>query len=184
MKLDTKRFEEKMKKTVASYAEELATIRVGRANPKVLDKITVEYYGTATPLSQMAELKVPEPRLLVVTPWDASSLRSIEKAIQASDLGIMPQSDGKSIRLAFPQLTEERRKDLSKQVAKFGEEAKVALRNIRRDANEKIKDMKKKNEMTEDEQKLSEKSTQDLTDKYIKEVDGVTSEKTKEIMSI
>ncbi len=184
MKLDTKQYEEKMKKTIASYVEELATIRVGRANAKVLDKITVEYYGTATPLSQMAELKVPEPRLLVVTPWDASSLRSIEKAIQASDLGITPQSDGKSIRLTFPQLTEDRRKDLSKQVTKLGEDAKVALRNIRRDANEKIKDMKKKSEMTEDEQKQSEKLTQDLTDKYIKEVDKVTAEKTKEIMSI
>lgn len=184
MKLDTAPYGEKMKKSIAAYSTELATIRVGRANAKVLDKVVVDYYGVPTPVSQMAELKVPEPRTLIVTPWDASTLRAIEKAIQSSDVGITPQNDGKSIRLAFPQLTEDRRKELSRQVTKMGEDAKVALRNIRRDANDKIKDMKKSGEMTEDEQKQSEKLTQDLTDKFIKDLDAVTADKVKEIMSI
>ena len=184
MKLELKTYEEKMKKSISAYESDLSTIRVGRANAKVLDKIEVEYYGTPTPINQMAEIKVPEPRALTTTPWDASTLKMIEKAIQASDLGITPQNDGKTIRLNFPQLTEDRRKELSKQVSKMGEDAKVALRNIRRDANDKCKDMKKKSEMTEDEQKQSEKAIQDLTDKYIKEVDKVTEAKEKEIMSI
>jgi len=184
MKLNTKEYEERMKKSITVYGQELASIRAGRANPAVLEKITVDYFGTATPINQMAEVKVPDARTIVIVPWDASTLKTIEKAIQASDLGIQPQNDGRIIRLSFPQLTEERRKDLSKQIQKMGEEVKVAVRNIRRDANEKCKEMKKKSEMTEDEQKQSEKSVQDLTDKYIKEVDVVTAVKEKEIMSI
>ena len=129
MKLDTKPYEEKMQKTIAAFNSDIATIRVGKANARVLDKVTVDYYGSPTPVSQMAELKVPEPRTLLITPWDASTLKAIEKAIMASDVGITPQNDGKSIRLIFPQLTEERRKELTKQVAKRAEEAKVALRN-------------------------------------------------------
>lgn len=184
MKLDTKPYEEKMQKTIAAFNSDIATIRVGKANARVLDKVTVDYYGSPTPVSQMAELKVPEPRTLLITPWDASTLKAIEKAIMASDVGITPQNDGKSIRLIFPQLTEERRKELTKQVAKRAEEAKVALRNIRRDANDHAKDLKKKGEMTEDEQRQSDKLTQDLTDKYIKEVDDITTAKNKDIMSI
>lgn len=184
MKLDTKPYEEKMQKTIAAFSSDIATIRVGKANARVLDKVTVDYYGSPTPVSQMAELKVPEPRTLLITPWDASTLKAIEKAIMASDVGITPQNDGKSIRLIFPQLTEERRKELTKQVAKRAEEAKVALRNIRRDANDHAKDLKKKSEMTEDEQRQSDKLTQDLTDRYIKEVDDITAAKNKDIMSI
>ncbi len=184
MKLDTKPYEEKMQKTIAAFNSDIATIRVGKANARVLDKVTVDYYGSPTPVSQMAELKVPEPRTLLITPWDASTLKAIEKAIMASDVGITPQNDGKSIRLIFPQLTEERRKELTKQVAKRAEEAKVALRNIRRDANDHAKDLKKKGEMTEDEQRQSDKLTQDLTDKYIKEVDDLTTAKNKDIMSL
>ena len=173
-----------MQKTIAAFNSDIATIRVGKANARVLDKVTVDYYGSPTPVSQMAELKVPEPRTLLITPWDASTLKAIEKAIMASDVGITPQNDGKSIRLIFPQLTEERRKELTKQVAKRAEEAKVALRNIRRDANDHAKDLKKKGEMTEDEQRQSDKLTQDLTDKYIKEVDDITAAKNKDIMSL
>ena len=184
MKLDTKPYEEKMQKTIAAFNSDIATIRVGKANARVLDKVTVDYYGSPTPVSQMAELKVPEPRTLLITPWDASTLKAIEKAIMASDVGITPQNDGKSIRLIFPQLTEERRKELTKQVAKRAEEAKVALRNIRRDANDHAKDLKKKGEMTEDEQRQSDKLTQDLTDKYIKDVDDITTAKNKDIMSL
>lgn len=184
MKLDTKPYEEKMQKTIAAFNSDIATIRVGKANARVLDKVTVDYYGSPTPVSQMAELKVPEPRTLLITPWDASTLKAIEKAIMASDVGITPQNDGKSIRLIFPQLTEERRKELTKQVAKRAEEAKIALRNIRRDANDHAKDLKKKGEMTEDEQRQSDKLTQDLTDKYIKEVDDITAAKNKDIMSL
>lgn len=184
MKLDVKQYEERMKKTIAVYEEELSTIRVGRANAKVLDKVEALYYGTPTPINQMAEIKVPDPRTLVITPWDATSLKAIEKAIQASDVGITPTNDGKCIRLVFPPLTEERRKELTKDTSKMGENAKVALRNIRRDANDKCKEMKKNSEMTEDEQKQSEKEIQDLTDKYIKLTDDVTSKKQKEIMEI
>lgn len=184
MKLNNKEYEDKMKKSVSIYEHELSTIRAGRANPAVLDKIAVDYYGTPTPINQMAEVKVADARTIVIQPWDASTLKTIDRAIQSSDLGIQPQNDGKVLRIAFPQLTEERRKDLTKQVQKMGEEAKVAIRNIRRDANDKCKDLKKKSEMTEDEQKQSEKSVQELTDKYIKEIDNVTSNKEKEIMAI
>ena len=173
-----------MKKTISVYEEELSGIRVGRANAKVLDKVSVPYYGVPTAVNQVADIKAPDPKTLLITPWDPSVLKALEKAIQASDVGITPQNDGKSIRLSFPALTEDRRKELSKQVRDMGEDAKVALRNIRRDANDKIKDMKKATEMTEDEQKLSEKEVQDLTDKYIKEVDKVTEHKKTEIMEI
>ncbi len=184
MKLDCKEFEEKMKKSVASYTYELTTIRAGRANPALLDKVTVEYYGTPTQINQMAEVKVTDARTITIMPWDASTCKSIEKAIQVADIGINPQSDGKVIRLLFPALTEEIRKDLTKQVDKMGEEAKVAIRNIRRDANDKSKAMKKNGEMTEDELKQADKTVQDLTDKYIKEIDGITQSKKKEIMEV
>ncbi len=184
MKYDIKPTEEKMKKTIASFEENLATIRVGKANASVLAKVQVDYYGTPTPVNQMAEVKATDPKTLCILPWDASSLKAIEKAILASDVGITPQNDGKMLRLVFPQLTEERRKEIQKQVAKLAEDAKVAIRNVRRDANDKCKDMKKNGEMNEDEQKASEKQIQDLTDKYIKEVDTVTEAKNKEVMSI
>ena len=184
MKLETKEFEEKMKKSLAKYQEDLAGIRAGRANPAVLNKITVDYYGSPTAIAQMAEIRIPDARTIAISPWDASTLKNIERAIIASDLGITPQNDGKLLRLVFPPLTEERRKELTKTISKMGEELKVAIRNIRRDFMDKCKDMKKKSEMTEDEQKLSEKAIQDLTDKYIKEIDSVTAAKDKEIMSI
>ena len=184
MKLQTKEYEERMKKTLAAYENELSTIRVGRANPAVLKKITVDYYGTPTEINQMSEVKVTDPRTITITPWDATTLKSIDRAITASDLGITPANDGRVIRLVFPQLTEERRKELTKITAKMGEDSKVAIRNIRRDFNDKCKDMKKKSEMTEDEQKASEKEIQDLTDKYIKEVDAITARKDKEILEI
>ena len=184
MKLDTKDYESKMKKSVASYSENLSTIRAGRANPDVLKKITVDYYGAPTQISSIAEIKVADARTIVITAWDKSAMRNIEKAILTSDLGINPQNDGSAIRLSFPPTTEERRRELSKQIAKMGEDAKVAIRNIRRDANDKVKAMKKNSEMTEDEAKASDKSVQDLTDKFIKEIDGVTAAKTKEIMEI
>ena len=184
MKLDTRDYEAKMKKTIANYSENLSTIRAGRANPDVLKKISVDYYGSPTPISSIAEIKVADARTIVITAWDKSIMKGIEKAILTSDLGINPQNDGSCIRLSFPPTTEERRRELSKQIAKMGEDAKVAIRNIRRDANDKAKDMKKNSEMTEDEQKASEKSIQDLTDKYTKEVYVVTAAKTKEIMEI
>ena len=184
MKLDVKSYEERMKKSIASYEYELSLVRVGRASPTVLAPITVDYYGCATPLSQVAEVKATDARTLSITPWDASLLKGIERAIIASDLGITPQNDGKTIRLTFPPLTEDRRKDLVKQIQKMTEDAKVAVRNIRRDANDKCKDMKKKSEMTEDEQKSSEKAIQDLTDKYTKLLDAAGAAKEKELMSI
>ena len=184
MKLDLKPFEEKMKKAISVYEENLSTIRAGRANPNALSKISVDYYGSPTPISGVAAVSISDARTLVIQPWDASTVKDIERAILASDLGITPQSDGKIIRLVFPQPTEERRREMTKQIAKMGEEAKVAVRNLRRDANDKIKDMKKKSEMTEDEAKASEKSCQDLTDKYVKEIDRVTEAKNKEIMEI
>ncbi len=184
MKLDTKEYEGKMKKSAAAYESELGTIRVGRANASVLDKVTVDYYGSPTQINAMAQISIPDARTMVIQPWDASTLKTIEKAILASDLGLNPQNDGKLLRITFPMLTEDRRKELSKQVAKMGEDAKVAIRNIRRDANDKAKDMQKKSEMTEDEQKASEKSIQELTDKYIKEIDNITAKKTKDIMAI
>lgn len=184
MKLDTKEFEMKMQKSVEAYRSNLSTIRAGRANPDVLKKIEVDYYGAPTAISAIAEIKVTDARTIVITAWDKSAMKGIEKAIMTSDLGIHPQNDGTCIRLAFPPTTEERRKELSKQVAKMGEEAKVAIRNIRRDANDKVKTMKKDSLLTEDEAKASDKSVQDLTDKYIREIDGVTAAKTKEIMEI
>ena len=184
MKLDTKEFETKMTKSVASYKENLSIIRAGRANPDVLKKIEVDYYGSPTAISSIAEIKVTDARTIVITAWDKSAMKGIEKAILTSDLGIHPQNDGACIRLTFPPMTEERRKELSKQVSKMGEDAKVAIRNIRRDANDKTKAMKKNSEMTEDEVKASDKQIQDLTDKYIKELDAVTAAKTKEIMEI
>lgn len=184
MKFDLTPYEEKMKKTITALSEELGGIRVGRANAKVLDKIKVPYYGTPTAIEGVATIKTIDARTLTITPWEASVLKEIEKAILASDLGINPQNDGKMIRLVFPSLTEERRKELTKQVAKIGEEAKVALRNIRRDANDKIKDQKKNSILTEDEQKVAEKNVQELTDRYIKEVDSLIDKKDKEIMEI
>ena len=184
MKLDTKDYESKMNKSLASYKENLSTIRAGRATPDVLKKIEVDYYGSPTPISSIAEIKVTDARTLTITAWDKSAMKGIEKAILTSDLGINPQNDGSCIRLTFPPMTEERRKELSKQISKMGEEAKVAIRNIRRDANDKIKAMKKDSEMTEDEAKQSDKLVQDLTDRFIKEIDTVTSAKTKEIMEI
>ena len=184
MKLDTKDYEAKMKKSLASYGENLSTIRAGRANPDVLKKINVDYYGSPTAISAIAEIKVADARTIVITAWDKSAMKNIEKAILTSDLGINPQNDGSAIRLSFPPTTEERRRELSKQIAKMGEDAKVAIRNIRRDANDKVKAMKKKSEMTEDEAKASDKTVQDLTDKYIKDIDVMTAAKTKEIMEI
>ena len=184
MKLELKEFEEKMKKSVAGLESEYATISAGRASASVLDRVQVEYFGSNMPVNQVAEIKMPDPRTLVISPWDASCLKNIEKAIPASDLGINPQNDGKVIRLAFPQPTEERRKELAKKAEKFAEECKIAVRNVRRDANEKAKEMKKNGDMTEDEQKASEKQVQDLTDKYVANIDKVAEAKKKEIMTV
>ena len=178
------RTKEKMTKCIAALESELGTIRAGRANPGVLDKITVDYYGTPTPINQMASISVAEARILVVQPYDASTLGKIEKAIQASDLGINPTNDGRVLRIVFPQLTEERRKELCKTVSKTVEESKVALRNVRRDAMDKIKAKKKNNEITEDDVKDAEKNIQKLTDKYCDVADSVGAAKEKEIMSI
>ena len=184
MKANLTEFEQKMQKTVASLDSELLTVRVGRASANVLDKITVDYYGAPSSISSIAEVKVTDARTITITAWDKSIMKGIEKAIQMSDLGINPQNDGSVIRLSFPPTTEERRRELSKQISKMGEEAKVAIRNIRRDANDKVKADKKNSVMTEDEAKASDKLVQDLTDKYIKEIDNVTAAKTKEIMEI
>ena len=184
MKLETKEYEAKMQKTIASYTENLSTIRAGRANPDVLKKVNVDYYGSPTPIASIAEIKVADARTIVITAWDKSAMKGIEKAILTSDVGIHPQNDGSCIRLTFPPMTEERRKELTKQIAKMGEDAKVAVRNIRRDANDKVKAMKKNSEMTEDEAKLSDKNIQDLTDKIIKDIDAITASKSKEIMEI
>ena len=184
MKLDCTEFEAKMKKSVSAYESALADIRAGRAHPGLLDKIDVDYYGAPTKINQMAEVKVSDARTIVITPWDGSTMKKIEKAILASDLGITPQNDGKVIRLSFPQLTEERRRELTKQVSKLGEDAKVAVRNIRREANDLSKKQKKDGDMTEDELKASDKAVQDLTDKYIKNIDEVTARKNKELMEI
>lgn len=175
---------EKMEKTLQSLQAELTTIRAGRANPAVLDKITVDYYGTPTAINQMAAVSVSEARILVIQPWDASTLGSIEKAIQTSDLGINPTNDGRLIRIVFPQLTEERRKELVKTISKYGEEGKVAVRNIRRDALDKFKAQKKAGEMTEDDLKNAETKVQKLTDSYCKKIDEVIEKKEKEIMEI
>ena len=184
MKLNTKDFEEKMKKSIAAYEENLSVIRAGQANTAVLNKINFEYWGAPTPLNSMADIRVADAKTVTITPYDGSTLKEMEKAILASDLGITPTNDGKIIRIVFPQPTEERRRELVKQLQKLGEDAKVAIRNIRRDANDLCKKMKKDGEMTEDEQKASEKAIQDITDKYVKDVDAVTSKKEKEIMQI
>ena len=176
--------EEKMKKRVNGFEGELKTIRAGRANAAVLDKVSVEYYGSMTPIAQVGSISVPEPRMLVIQPWDLSILKEIEKAILASDIGIAPQNDGKVIRLNFPPLTEERRKELVKQVKKYTEEAKVQVRNVRRDALENFKDLKKKSEITEDDLKNAEKDIQKLTDKYVELIDSIYAEKEKEIILI
>lgn len=184
MSAETKVYEEKMLKTIEVVKANFAAVRAGRANAGVLDRITVDYYGAATPLNQVAAISSPDPRTLMIQPWDGSLLKAIEKAIQTSDLGINPQNDGRVIRLAFPQLTEERRKDLTKQVRKYGEEGKVALRNIRRDAMDDIKKKTKKSELTEDDQKLLEKELQDLTDKHCKDIDALTAAKEQELMAV
>ena len=184
MAKETAVYEEKMKKTLAALDSEFATIRVGRANPKVLDKITVDYYGTPTPLQQVGNISVPEARMIVIQPWEKSLLKAIEKAILTSDLGINPTNDGTCIRLVFPELTEERRKELAKDVKKKGEGAKVAIRNIRRDANDTFKKMEKGGEISEDDQKSAEEKIQKLTDKMIEKVDKAVEVKTKEIMTV
>lgn len=179
-----KETEDKMQKTVKVLKEELATVRAGRANPALLDRITVEYYGTPTPLNQLANISAPEPRLLLIQPYDASALNNIEKAILKSDLGLNPNNDGKVIRLVIPQLTEERRKELVKLVKKYGEEAKVAIRNERRAANDVIKKMKKNGELTEDDEKKAQEEVQKLTDKYIQTIDEIVAKKEEEIMEV
>ena len=184
MSTDYTEFESKMKKTASVLTEQYDSVRAGKANPAVLDRITVDYYGSPTPIQQIASVSSPDARTLVIQPWDGSLLKKIEKAIQTSDLGINPQNDGRVIRLVFPQLTEERRRELTKQVKKYGEDAKVAVRNIRRDAMEKFKAQKKKSEITEDDFKVIEKDMQKLTDDYIKEVERIADEKEKELMEI
>ncbi len=179
-----KYFEDKMEKTLNNLREEYGSIRAGRANPKVLDKIRVDYYGTPSSLQQVANVSVPEPRIIQIQPWESKLIRDIEKAINMSDLGINPTNDGRVIRLVFPELTEERRKELSKDVKKKGDAAKVAIRNIRRDANDTFKKMNKANELTEDDQKNAEQKMQKLTDKFIEKVDKEVEAKTKEIMTV
>ena len=184
MKATYQECEGKMKKTIEALHHEFEGLKAGRANPHVLDRVTVEYYGTATPVAQVGSVSIPEARTLVIQPWDTGILGDIERAIIKADIGINPTNDGKVIRLIFPTLTEERRRDLVKDVHKFSENAKVAIRNVRRDTIEKFKDMKKKSEITEDDLKTSEKDIQDLTDKYTKEIDKVTQDKEKEIMTV
>ena len=184
MSPEIKNYDEKMLKTIEVVKANFASVRAGRANAGVLDRISVEYYGTPTPLNQVAAISSPDPRTLVIQPWDNSLLKAIETAIQTSDLGINPQNDGRVLRLAFPQLTEERRKELTKQVKKYGEEGKVAVRNIRRDAMDEIKKKTKKSEITEDDQKNLEKELQDLTDKRCKEIDELTAKQDKELMAV
>ena len=184
MKLNTKDFEERMGKAINAYEQNIASVRAGQASTAVLSKINFEYWGAPTSLMSMADVRVADSKTVTITPYDATTLKAMEKAILASDLGITPTNDGKIIRIVFPQPTEERRKELVKQVQKMAEDGKVAIRNIRRDANDLCKKMKKDGEMTEDEQKASEKTVQDLTDKYIKDIDAITSNKEKEIMKI
>ena len=184
MSVDFTEYSRRMDKALDHLAEEFGAVRAGRANAKVLDRITVEYYGSETPLNGVATISTPDARTLVIQPWDTNLLKEIQKAIQASDLGINPQNDGKVIRLVFPQLTEERRKDLTKQVKKYAEDAKVAMRNIRRDGMDYIKKLKKNSEITEDDQKKAEKDLQDILDKNIKRVDDATAVKEKELMAL
>lgn len=177
-------YEEKMKKSVEAVERDFGAVRAGRANASVLNRIQVDYYGTPTPIQQIAAVASPDPRTLLITPWDASALKGIEKAIQESDLGINPQNDGKIIRLSFPQLTEERRKDLTKQVRKYAEEGKVAIRNIRRDALDALKKDQKAGELTEDDFKDEEKKLQDMTDKFVAKIDEASAKKEKELMEL
>lgn len=179
-----KEYDVKMQKTVDVVVSDFASVRAGRANAAVLDRITVDYYGVPTPLNQVGTISSPDPRSLMIQPWDKSLLKPIEKAIQSSDLGINPQNDGMVIRLSFPQLTEERRKELTKQVRKYGENGKVAIRNIRREAMDKLKAQEKKSEITEDDLKDLEKSLQDLTEKRCKQLDDLTAKKETELMAV
>lgn len=184
MSPELKPYEEKMNKTISVMTSEFASIRAGRANPAVLDKVLVDYYGTPTKIREMASVSVSEARVLVIQPYDKSSLKNIERAIQSSDIGINPANDGTVLRLTFPQLTEERRKEIVKQVSRMAEDSKVAIRSIRRDANDKIKTMKKNGEATEDDVKKLEGEMQKLTDKFIEEIDKLSSAKEKEVLSI
>ncbi len=184
MKSEYKVFEEKMRKSINSVASDFAAVRAGRANATVLDRIMVDYYGTPTPIHQIASIGSPDPRTLTIQPWDATAVKLICKAIQESDLGINPQNDGKVIRLAFPQLTEERRKELVKQIAKYAEGGKVAIRNIRRDAVVTFKAQKKNGEITEDDMKIAEKDIQKMTDDMCKEIDVLTEKKEKELLEV
>ena len=176
--------EEKMQKSCSAYERDMMGLRAGRANPKLLDRIMVDYYGTPTPIPQIGNISSPEPRLLVIAPWEAKLIPQVEKAIQKSDLGLNPSNDGKIIRLVFPELNEERRRDLTKVASKGAEETKVAIRNIRRDAGDQIKKMKKNSEITEDDQKDAEEEIQKMTDKAIKDVDAIYAKKEKEIMEV
>ena len=182
--MDLNKFEEKMTKTISVFEENLAEIRAGRANPAILNKIMIDYYGTPTPINQVAGISVPEARLIVIQPWDGSILKEIEKVILKSDIGINPNNDGKVIRLSFPELTEERRKEIVKDIRKMAEEAKVAVRSIRRDAIDEAKKAQKDSEISEDELKSAEDNIQQLTDKYVAKVDEILGAKEKEVMSI
>ena len=182
--MDYNKFEEKMIKSISVYEENLSEIRAGRANPAILNKVMIDYYGTPTPINQVAGISVPEARMIVIQPWDASILKEIEKEILKSDIGINPNNDGKVIRLTFPELNEERRKEIVKDIRKMAEEAKVAIRSIRRDAIDEAKTMQKNSEMSEDELKVAEDKIQKLTDKYVEEIDKILDKKEKEVMSI
>ncbi len=184
MSADYQVYKDKMKKTTELLSQQFASVRAGRANAAVLDQILVEYYGTPTPIQQIATIATPDPRTLTIQPWDGTVLKAIEKAVLASDLGINPQNDGRIIRLVFPQLTEERRKELAKLVRKYGEEAKVAIRNIRREAMDFFKKQQKKSEITEDDLKDVEKDLQKMTDDAIKEIDALTAKKEKELFEL
>jgi len=179
-----KHIEEKMKKTISVLKQELSWLRAGRANPAILDKVAVDYYGAATPINQLANISIPEARIIVIQPWDINTLKDIEKAIQKSDIGINPNNDGKVIRLLFPVLTEERRKELTKVVKKLGEDSKVAIRSIRREAIDEYRVLKKEGELTEDDLRNTEKDIQDLTDKYVAQIDNTTESKEKEILEV
>ncbi len=184
MEFSTNIYEEKMEKSLSNLQEDYVSIRAGRANPHILDKIQVHYYGTPSPLQSVANISVPEARMILIQPWESSLIKDIEKAILSSDLGLTPANDGKAVRLAFPELTEERRKELVKDVKKKGENAKVAVRNIRRDANDAIKKQNKANEISDDEQKQLEDQIQKLTDKYIAKIDGAMETKSTEVMTV
>ncbi len=181
---ELKIYEDKMKKSYETLLSDFAGIRAGRANPHVLDKIKVDYYGTPTPIQQVGNISVPEARIILIQPWEKSLIKEIEKAINMSDIGINPTNDGSAIRLVFPELNEERRKELAKQIKKLGEDAKVAIRNIRRDANDKVKKMEKNGEMTEDDVKKADKDVQKMTDKFIEDIDKAVENKTKDVMTV